>query len=425
MGYAHSQFINATKYTMAGMKLHFLPFLFRQNQLHLFSLARLCVLFLIPLLLVSCTRAQTQTQQPQPEPETITFSLVTDGLSQPVDITHAGDARLFIVEKGGKIRLFENNTLRAEAVLDLSDIVSTNSERGLLSLAFDPNFTENNYFFVYYTDSQGSSTISRFTLNNQTSVADASSEKILLKFSQPFANHNGGQIAFGPDGYLYIASGDGGSGNDPLNAGQNLKTLLGKILRIDVVGTEAQAYSIPKDNPFVDNDSALPEIWAYGLRNPWRFSFDSLTGDMYIADVGQNAFEEVNFQAADSTGGENYGWRLMEARSCFNPSESCNPDNNLVEPILHYAHGSENGRSITGGFVYRGESINSLQRKYIYGDFVSGRIWQAEADPEGVRGWRNSLIEDTNYSISTFGVDHEGELYVASFSGGIYKFAKE
>ncbi len=377
---------------------------------------------LLLLLLISCSSAQTETEK-------ITLSLVIEGLSQPVDITHAGDERLFIIEKEGRIRVFENDQLRPEAVLDISSSISSNGERGLLGLAFDPNFEATNHFFVNYTDERGDTVVSRFTLDNTTTIADVQSEKVLLTISQPFPNHNGGQIAFGPDGYLYIATGDGGAGGDPINAGQDLTTLLGKILRIDVNGNETQAYLVPEDNPFVDQvvnkDDALPEIWSYGLRNPWRMSFDSLKGDLYIGDVGQNAFEEVNFQAADNTGGDNYGWRLMEAKSCFNPTEDCNPDNNLVKPILFYEHGAANGRSITGGYVYRGKALRSLQGNYIYGDFASGRIWQAQPDPEGLRGWRTAVLRDTELNISTFGVDFESELYLASFSGNIYKFDKE
>jgi len=392
-------------YKMVGMKHNRLPFLFSK-------LYKLSILFLILLCLVSCTRAQTKA-------ESIKLSLVAEGLSQPVDIANAGDERLFIVEKEGRIKVLENGKVRPELVLDLSSAVTTNSERGLLGLAFHPDFNTTNYFFVNYTDNRGRTVISRFTLNNATTIADAQSEKMLLRIPQPYSNHNGGQITFGPDGYLYIATGDGGSGGDPLNAGQDLKTHLGKILRIDV-NTESEAYKIPADNPFVNDSNVLPEIWSYGLRNPWRMSFDSQTGDLFIADVGQNAFEEVNFQTATSQGGENYGWRLMEANACYLPPANCNLNDNLVLPILEYAHGRENGRSITGGYVYRGAALKSLQGKYIYGDFVSGNIWQAAPTSNSTDSWQTTLFEDTSHSISTFGVDFESELSLASFSGQIY-----
>lgn len=398
-------------YKMADMELHYLPFSYIKYKTSVLRHLRLAILLV--LLLVSCSSPQTQVTD-------IRLSLIANGFSQPVDITHAGDKRVFIVEKTGHIRLIER-----QSVLDISERVSTGNEQGLLGLAFDPNFKETNYFFVNYTDTSGTTTISRFTLNNETSTADPQSEKILLTILQPYANHNGGQIAFGPDGYLYIATGDGGSANDPLNAGQDLNSLLGKILRIDVNTDATQPYLIPEDNPFIGRDDARPEIWSYGLRNPWRMSFDKLTGDLYIGDVGQNNFEEVNFQAAVSKGGENYGWRLMEAKDCFNPPRNCNPNNNLVQPILSYTHNGENGQSVTGGYVYRGISLTHLSGVYIYGDFVSGRIWQAIPNSSGVRSWRNEVFRDTDFNISTFGTDSELELYVASYSGSIYKFVKE
>ena len=239
---------------------------------------------------------------------------------------------------------------------------------------------------------------------------------MLLRISQPFSNHNGGQLAFGPDGFLYIGTGDGGSGGDPGNRAQSLTTLLGKILRIDVDG--GTPYAIPPDNPFSSTASALPEIWAYGLRNPWRFSFDRATGDLLIADVGQNAFEEINFQPAQSSGGENYGWRLMEASHCFNPASNCN-DGSLTLPILEYGRGE--GCSVTGGYVFRGRSPGT-RGMYIYGDFCSGTIWFAAPDEEG--RWTNRLEIQSGLSISSFGEAANGEIYVAGYGGTIHRIVE-
>ncbi|MFQ5796788.1 MAG: PQQ-dependent sugar dehydrogenase, partial [Candidatus Bipolaricaulia bacterium] len=332
--------------------------------------------------------------------------IVTD-LMRPVAVTHAGDGsgRLFITLQTGKIVIYDGTQVLPTLFLDISSLVRCCGERGLLSVAFHPNYKNNGFFYVNYTESRGATVIARYTVSADPNVADPNSATILLTVSQPFSNHNGGQLQFGPDGYLYIGMGDGGSGGDPQNNGQSLRTLLGKMLRIDVDG--GVPYAIPPDNPFVGPPGARDEIWALGLRNPWRFSFDRLTGDLFIADVGQGSWEEVNLQPVSSPGGENYGWRLMEGNHCFNPSTGCN-DGTLIPSILEYDHSL--GCSITGGYRYRGAQIPELDGTYIYGDYCSGKIWGATEDSSG--GWTVTELLDTNFLISTFGEDEAGELYL-------------
>ena len=348
-------------------------------------------------------------------------------MSQPTDIQNAGDGtdRLFVCSKGGVIHVFPNdpNVTSTETFLDLSSIVITPSEMGLLGLAFHPDYANNGYFYVNYNAREGTNDftrISRFSVSAEDpNRADPSSELILLEFIQPFKNHDGGQIAFGPDGYLYIATGDGGSGNDPLNAGQDLRTLLGKILRIDVDNTdEGMDYAVPETNPYAGNSQYLPEIYAWGLRNPWRFSFDSETGTLWCGDVGQNLYEEISIIEK----GGNYGWRLMEGFHCFNPR---NPQDrnfdcdsvSLIAPVWEYEHTGGNV-SITGGYVYHGSRTPGLQGKYVYADFSSGRIWALTHTPNVTS---NELIRDTPLNVSTFGVDEAEELYIGGFDGKIYE----
>ena len=342
----------------------------------------------------------------------VTLEPVADGLAAPVAVAHAGDARLFIVEQAGTIRIWEPpTTVRTQAFLDIRNLVRSGGERGLLGLAFHPHYPENGFFFVNYTDINGDTVIARYTRSAfDPNRADQSSARVLLRIDQPFANHNGGQLQFGPDGYLYIGMGDGGSGGDPNNRAQNLSDLLGKMLRIDV---EATPYGIPPTNPFVGHAGARPEIWALGLRNPWRFSFDRFTGDLWIADVGQGQREEVDFQPASSIGGENYGWRLMEGTRCFNPSSNCNPGN-LVLPVIEYDH--DFGCSVTGGYVYRGTRSPRLSGMYIYGDYCSRMIWGAKQNAAGAL--ESQLLITSPGLISTFGEDVNGEVYVADHGGG-------
>ena len=365
------------------------------------------------LLLVFCflplTHLQTQ--------DRINLEEFASGLSNPVDITHAGDERLFVVEKRGFIRILEaDGSLLEKAFLDIDSLVNSGaSERGLLGLAFHPNYTENGYFFVNYTDNNGHTQVSRFNVSTDNpDVADASSQKKILNIIQPYDNHNGGDLAFGPDGYLYIGTGDGGLGGDPDNSGQTRTSLLGKMLRIDI-NTE-ESYSIPESNPFADTDFTLDEVWALGLRNPWRYSFDRLTGDLWIGDVGQNLWEEIDLQLANSPGGENYGWRCYEGDATFN-TNGCEDESNLTFPIHVYTSNFTEGCSVTGGYVYRGSDFPDLYGHYVYTDFCSGRIWSLY--PDGADGWTNTeWYNGANSQYSTFGEDKDGELYLAAYSSG-------
>ncbi|MCP4164826.1 MAG: PQQ-dependent sugar dehydrogenase [Chloroflexi bacterium] len=339
----------------------------------------------------------------------------------PVHLTHAGDQsdRLFIVEQPGRIRIAKNRKILGAPFLDISDQVSCCSERGLLSVAFPNDYVNTQLFYVNYTDKLGDTVVSEFkTMASDEDSADPSSERIILRIPQPYSNHNGGQLAFGPkDGYLYIGVGDGGNGGDPLNNGQRTDTLLGKILRIDVA-TGEQPYGIPADNPFVDNDDYKDEIWALGLRNPWRFSFDTLNGDLYIGDVGQDHWEEIDHQPGASNGGENYGWRIMEGTHCYNSAE-CDPGG-LTLPVVEYPH--HLGCSVTGGHVYRGTAFERMLGMYFYGDYCQGRIWGLKYE----QGWHAQELLQAPALISTFGEDERGELYFADYgSGDIYHLIDE
>ena len=341
----------------------------------------------------------------------LVFERVAGGLDRPVNITNAGDGsgRLFINEQEGRIVIYDSDAILPTPFLDIRGRVVCCGERGLLGLAFHPDYEQNGRFFVNYING-GDTVISEFLVSADPNVALPDSEMVLLTIGQPFANHNGGQLQFGPDGFLYIATGDGGSGNDPGDRGQSLLTLLGKILRIDV--DSGAPFAIPPSNPFV-GQPARGEIWAYGLRNPWRFSFDRETGDMFIGDVGQNAVEEIDFQPAGSPGGENYGWRRMEGSQCLIPAVGCN-DGSLVLPIIDYLQGGEGG-SVTGGYRYRGVSFPGLEGTYFYADFVI-RAFFAATQNKG--GWTPMGPRPTSFSISTFGEDEAGEVYFAHYAGG-------
>jgi glucose/arabinose dehydrogenase len=298
--------------------------------------------------------------------------------------------------------------------LDIRDRVGCCGERGLLSAAFPPGYRGKRYFYVNYTDRAGDTKVARYRVTQDADRADPASEEIVLAVQQPYANHNGGQLAFGPDGYLYIGMGDGGSANDPHGNGQKMSTLLGKLLRIDVE-SGVRPYAVPPSNPFVGKKEVRPEIWASGLRNPWRFSFDRATGDLFIADVGQDRFEEVNVQPPSSKGGENYGWNVLEGSHCLR-SKTCDTAG-LVPPVAEYDHGQ--GCSVTGGMVYRGKALPHFQGNYVYGDYCSGRIWGMRKEDGR---WNPAELADTKLSISTFGEDEAGEVYVADHSnGGIYR----
>jgi glucose/arabinose dehydrogenase len=341
----------------------------------------------------------------------LSFQEMTN-LVQPDD---ASDL-MFVTEQRGVIYSFSaNNSQQADVFLDITDRVNRGgNEEGLLGLVFGPDYQENGYFYVYYSAADPSrSVVSRFSLDEEdTDVADPGSEVIIMEVAQPFSNHNAGQLAFGPDGYLYIGLGDGGSAGDPLGNGQNLVTLLGSILRIDVSGLSAPGdYEIPADNPFVGTTGARGEIWAFGLRNPWRFSFDSETGLLWAGDVGQSSWEEIDIIAK----GANYGWNIMEGSHCYSPATGCD-QSGLTLPIVEYDHSE--GCSVTGGYVYRGDQIPSLQGYYIYGDYCSGNIWALVYDGSVVTD--NVLLVDSDLSITSFGEDLAGNLYILDRQGGIY-----
>ncbi len=368
---------------------------------------------------IFCSRLQTLAKAESIfNPAKIEFQLIANGLTQPLFVTNAGDrsGRLFIIEQAGYIRILKNGSLLSAPFLDIHTIVnSAGGERGLLALAFHPGYSTNGQFYTVYTDSDGSLVLSRFTRSStDPDLADPNSRITLLTISHPtYPNHNGGTLAFGPDGYLYWSTGDGGGGGDPSNNAQNLNSLLGKILRLDV--DSGSTYSIPPSNPFFNNPnpSIRKEIWAYGLRNPWRFSFDRQTGDMYIGDVGQSAHEEIDFQPANDTGGRNYGWRAMEGSFCYNPASNCDQTGKVL-PVAEYGHSI--GCSITGGYVYRGPQYSALQGYYFYGDFCTGVLFSLRNNPPA--GWTATQIADTPYSISSFGEDENGELYLVDYSGG-------
>ena len=337
------------------------------------------------------------------------------GLDTPVGIANAGDGsgRLFIVEKRGVIRIVQGGALVETPFLDISDRVgSSASEQGLLGLAFHPEYASNGIFFVNYTDRNGDTVVSRFSVSGDPNRGDPASESLVLALAQPASNHNGGNVVFGPDGYLYIGTGDGGAAGDQFGNGQNGRTLLGAMLRLDV--DNGLPYAIPPDNPFVDDPDVRDEIWAIGLRNPWRYTFDRLTGDLYIADVGQNIYEEINIQAADSPGGENYGWPIMEGLHCF-PADSPCDQTGLILPIAEYDHSQ--GCSVTGGYVYRGAASPALYGVYLFGDYCSGRLWGLAPTPEG--GWQVAALAQENLRISSFGEDEAGEVYLVDMSGGV------
>lgn len=345
-------------------------------------------------------------------PSALTLTPVSKGLKRPTAIANAGDGskRLFVLEQEGTVRILHKGALRPIPFLDIRSLVRSGGERGLLGIAFPTGFASGKTFYVNYTDRSGigNTSIDSFRVGSDPDRADPATRKKLLGIVQPFANHNGGQLAFGPDGFLYIGTGDGGSAGDPHGNGQRKDTLLGKILRIDVRPGPTR-YEVPKTNPFGN------EIWAYGLRNPWRFSFDRETGDLYIADVGQNQVEEIDFQPAGAGGGANFGWNVMEGSRCFK-KKSCK-STGLTLPVAEYYQG-EGDCSVTGGYVYRG-SIEKLRGMYLFGDFCSGRIWGLK---KSGATWSKQLLTDTTYSISTFGEDENGELYLADYdSGTIYR----
>ncbi|MBI4001222.1 MAG: PQQ-dependent sugar dehydrogenase [Nitrospira defluvii] len=360
--------------------------------------------------------AQSQSDEPASRPSLTLKPIITKGLAQPLYLTHAGDGsgRLFVVEQAGRIRILTQGTLQSLPFLDISDLVLAGGERGLLGLAFHPDYARNGRLFVSYTrQPDGATVVAEYRRNSKADLADRQ-ERVVMVVPQPFANHNGGMIAFGPDGALYIGRGDGGGRGDPDNRGQNPHDLRGKILRLDM--DRGEPYAIPADNPYASG-GGRPEIYALGLRNPWRFSFDRETGSLWVGDVGQHAWEEVDVVVR----GGNYGWRLMEGRHCFLPQTDCDGPG-LRLPLLEYGH--EAGRcSITGGYVYRGPSEPALKGLYVYGDYCSGEIFGARVEAEA----RPSLLQNpqvllrSGLRISSFGEDETGEVYVVDHGGGVYR----
>jgi glucose/arabinose dehydrogenase len=345
-----------------------------------------------------------------PDPNAYTWQpLNVPSLQRPLDLQTDGSGRLFVIEKVGRIRIIENDQLLETAFLDITDRVgSSGNEQGLLGLAFHPRYQENGRFFVNYTDTSGDTVIARFQVTSDPNLADPNSEVPLLGYDQPFPNHNGGAMVFGPDGFLYIGSGDGGAAGDPFSNAQNTGVMLGKVLRVDV--DSAEPYAVPSDNPFGN------EVWVYGLRNPWRISFDRVTGDLYIGDVGQGEWEEIDFLPAGSPGGANFGWDHREGAHDY---EGGGPEG-MIDPVAEYSH-PEGGCSVTGGYVYRG-SISEWNGIYLYGDYCTGMIWGL-IQIDG--GWQNQLLFDVDVTITSFGQDQNGEVYLVSDSGGIYRLVSQ
>ncbi|HJT16284.1 MAG TPA: PQQ-dependent sugar dehydrogenase [Thermoanaerobaculia bacterium] len=338
---------------------------------------------------------------------------IAEGLNMPLGgVVTAGDSRLFIVEQVGQIVIYDGTKVLATPFLDVSSLISCCNERGLLGLAFDPHYATNGFFFIDYTDKSGNVTVARYQVSStDPNRADSASGKVLLQITHTeFPNHNGGQLQFGPDGYLYIGVGDGGSGGDPHGNGQKKNVLLAKILRIDV---SSLPYKIPATNPFGN------EIWAYGLRNPWRFSFDRLSGDLIIADVGQDNWEEVDFQPAGSAGGQNYGWHCYEATHPFQLTDPACANQTFTMPVLEYSH--DNGAcSITGGYRYHGKFAN-MHDIYFYGDYCTGAIFGATQHSDGTWTTRQLASLPDKNSLSSFGQDANGELYAVDLNGVVYR----
>lgn len=355
------------------------------------------------------------------DPAAYTFAEVADGFANPVLVTHAGDGsgRLFVVEQVGAIRIIQDGAVLPDPFYDMTGQVSQAYEQGLLGLAFSPHYAEDGAFFINYTDLDGDTHIDRCRVAADDANHGGECVTILV-VDDPYVNHNGGHLIFGPDGYLYIGMGDGGGGNDPDDRAQDLSQLLGKLLRLDVSG-DAATYTSPPDNPFAGQAGAREEIWAYGLRNPWRFSFDRATGDLYLGDVGQNAFEEVDYQPGGSAGGENYGWPYLEGRRVNTEANDAAPDGfSSVPPLTSYAQ-EVGGCTVVGGYVYRGPSLPELNGVYFFADFCSGLVWVLPAgtpDPS-VTQWAS-----TGVSISSFGEDEAGELYLVSLSGTVYRLER-
>jgi glucose/arabinose dehydrogenase len=344
---------------------------------------------------------------------------VVGGLDAPLDLVMPpdGSGRLFVLEQAGRIRIVESGRLTARPFLDLTDQVSSGGERGLLGLAFEPDFGHAgaNRFYVNYTDTNGNTVIAEYRVSaDDPNIADPTSARVLLHIAQPFANHNGGDLVFGPDRMLYAGLGDGGSGGDPMGNGQRLDTLLGKLLRLDPLGVEGSSLA-PADNPFANRSGARPEIWSFGLRNPWRFSFDRATGDLWIGDVGQNAYEEVDLARAGGGSGRglNFGWNRMEGAHCYPSGDSCDRSG-LTLPVAEYGH--DQGCAVVGGYVDRAPDAGPLAGVYLFSDNCSGRIWGISSAADGPQ--RPVVLNDGGRAISSFGEDADGRLYATDLASG-------
>ena len=374
----------------------------------------------------------------------ISAKLICDGFREPIYATSVPNSnKLVVLEQQGIIHLVENGKVYKTPLLDITDRVHyplfPGDEMGLLGLAFDPNFIDNGYFYLNYVDKNDSTTVSRFQINQNKSKKN--DEKILLKFHQPYSNHNGGCIEFDKNEFLYIATGDGGSAGDPDNRAQDLSSIHGKILRIKL--SKDGTYTIPEDNPYKNNKNILPEIWAYGLRNPWRFSFDRLNGNMFIADVGQNLWEEINIIEYGDTELKNFGWNILEGNHCFPEETNCKKDGfnhpifeypnnaNYVKTLLGIKQKNMDGCSITGGYVYRGKEIKKLYGKYIFGDYCTGKVWSIDIN-NGIAGnladHTSNILNGMNkktFYLSSFGENNQGEIIIVDYNGSIYKLIEK
>jgi glucose/arabinose dehydrogenase len=368
--------------------------------------------------IVACSSDSGTGPSPLPGDFTIQLIEVASGLSSPLYLTSpANDSRLFVVEQAGRIRIIKNGQVLAQPFLDIVSRVSSGGERGLLSVAFHPSYAANGFFYVNFTDLAGDTRVERFNVSSNPDVGDASSSKLILGVTQPFANHNGGLNLFGPDGMLYIGLGDGGSGGDPQGNGQRTNTLLGKILRIDV--DNGDPYSIPSGNPFANQSGARPEIWAFGLRNPWRFSFDRTAGLLFVADVGQGSLEEIDV-VPTTRAGVNYGWNIMEGSSCFG-SGSCSTAG-LEPPVIEYNH-SGGACSVTGGYAYRGSAIPELAGHYFYSDYCAGFL-RSFLYSNGAATDQRTWDVGTIGSVTSFGEDAAGEMYIVVQQGRVYRIGR-
>ena len=366
----------------------------------------------------TATNGDTTSNHEPPPDRGLRLQVIASGLDNPLYLTApAGDPRLFIVEQPGRIRIFEDGRLLDTPFLDITSKVRSGGEQGLLSVAFHPRYADNGYFYVNYTDVTGDTRVERYRVSGDPDRADVASASLVLHVDQPYANHNGGLVAFGPDGRLYIGMGDGGSGGDPQGHGQNTQSLLGALLRIDVDGT--QPYGVPSDNPFAGRFGGRGELWAWGLRNPWRFSWDRQTGLFYLADVGQNQWEEIHVVPADSAG-VNYGWAIMEGTHCFGAS-SCDRSG-LTLPVHEYDHGD--GCSITGGYVYRGRALPHLSGHYFYSDYCDGWLRSFRYENGRAVDHREWSVGELG-NVLSFGEDASGELYVLTSNGTVRRFVAE